>query len=34
MPISRDLMLAKAIDKYSNEMANLLGAIAHPDLRT
>lgn len=33
LPVSRDLMLTKAIDKYANEMASLLNAINDADLK-
>lgn len=32
MPVSRDLMLTKAIEKYATEMATLLWAIKDPDI--
>lgn len=33
LPVSRDLMLTKAIDKYATEMAELLNAINDADLK-
>ena len=32
--MSRDLMLVKAIDKYSSEMSTLLESISNPELKT